>query len=199
MNESQHWRIEPKIGLGKLRFGMSRSQVDRFSSIYGTSKGISSDKIPDDILQSTLAELGEGLIAEEKQEILSVYQESGPTAAGETEVRGDNNPLVLTYDSDRLVEILVDTKVRGLKYRGISVFEERPRDVIKHIAETLGENPLILNEEVAFPANFVFLFEFVREAGSAYAEGSRTDRSIIWRSGPREGGVDLSEYKPMKI
>ncbi|MBY3417895.1 hypothetical protein HFN87_32100 [Rhizobium laguerreae] len=81
MNESQHWRIEPKIGLGKLRFGMSRSQVDRFSSIYGTSKGISSEKIPDDILQSTLAELGEGLTAEEKQEILSIKKLDLPPPA----------------------------------------------------------------------------------------------------------------------
>lgn len=197
MNEAQHWRIMPKIGLGKLRFGMSRAEVDRFSSVYGTSKGISSDQIPDDILQSTLAQLGEGLTAEEKQEILSLYQESGPT--GETEVRGENSPLVLTYDSDRLVEVLADTKVRRLKYRDIAVFEESPQDVIKYLADTLGEKPLILNEEVAFPTNFIFLFEFVREAGSVYVEGNRTDRSIIWRSRPREGGVDLTEYKPMKI
>lgn len=199
MDEAQHWQMQPKIGLGELKFGMSRSQVDRYSSIYGTSKGISSDGVPDHMLQATLAELGDNLTAEEKQEIISLYQENSPSAASDTEVRGGNNPLVLTYDSDRLVEILADTKVRSLKYRDISVFEEDPRDVIKHIAETIGEVPVILHEEVAFPANFIFLLEFLREAGSTYTEGSRTDRSIIWRSGPREGGVDLSDYKPMKI
>ncbi|PDS75649.1 hypothetical protein CO667_25505 [Rhizobium sp. L43] len=75
------------------------------------------------------------------------------------------------------MEILADIKVRSLKYRDISVFEESPRDLIKHIAETLGENPLIPNEEVAFPANFIFLFEFVREAWRRIC-GGQSNRSV---------------------
>ncbi len=205
MDEDRNWRIEPKIGLGDLKFGMSKSEVDRFASIYGPSKGVSADRIPDDILHSTLAELGEGLTEEEKQEILSAYQESGPSAAAETEVRGDKDRLVLTYASDRLVEILADTTARRLKFGDMLVFEAPPIEVVRHIAATLRETPVILNEEVVFPANFVFLFEFLRvaggayPAGDAYVEGNPSDRSILWRASPRVRGVDLSLYRPMTL
>lgn len=204
MDENRNWRLEPKVGLGELKFGMSRSQVDRFTSIYGASKGGAADRIPDDILHDTLAELGEGLTEEEKQEILEAYQESGPSSAAETEVRGDKDRLVLTYQSDHLVEILADRSTRLLKFDDKPVFEGSPIEVVRHIATILGESPVILKEEVAFPSNFVFLFEFLREAagqpdGVAYVEGREVDRSIIWRSGPREGGVDLSLYKPVKL
>lgn len=194
------WRLKPKIGLGELKFGLSPAQVDAMAAIYGASKGLVSDRIPDAMLESTLAELGEGLSAEEKQEILSLYLASGPAATSETEVRGDEQSIVLAYESGHLVEILADTKVERLTFDGVSVFGPPPIEVVRHIAKVTGEVPVIMDEEVAFPEHFIFLFEFLRDgSGGNYAEGSKADRSIVWRSGPRDGGTDISLYKPMTI
>jgi hypothetical protein len=203
MTVDPNWRLDPRIGLGQLKFGMQPQQVDALASIYGSSKSRMDDRIPDDILQSTLADLGEGLTDEEKQEIIAAYQAAGPSATSQTEIRGEVEYLVLGYEDGRLVEILADTSTKRLAFRDVAVLDENPLAMIRRISEALGETPVIQNEEVAFPKNYIFLFEFVREAPGAapgaYVEGSRKERSIIWRSGPRVGGVDLSTYKPMTL
>jgi hypothetical protein len=196
------WQILPKEGLGRLRFGMTPAEVDRLADIYGTSKGLASDRISEDLLASTIRDLGDALSPEEKQEIIALYQSDGPSNLSVTEVRGDKHPLVLTYENDRLVEILMNVKSKQVKFSDTVVFEASPRDVIRNMSETTGEKPVFLREEVVFPDNLIFLFEFLRERTSQTSteptiDGDPKERSIVLRSKPTTGGMDLSLYKPL--
>jgi hypothetical protein len=205
MNEEHDWQLEAKLGLGELRFGMTPFDVDEFRSIYGVSKGLSSDAIPNNLFATTLADLGSGLSDEEKKEILALHQQMLPIASSQTEVRGGQTMLSFTYQAGHLVEILADFTASHLKCGDIAIFEGEPEDVIRRMAAFLNETPIISKEEVVFPGSFIYLFEFVRErpspdGGAAdYVTGNRSDRSIIWRASSRQGGVDLSTYKPMTL
>lgn len=107
------WTIIPGKGLGKLRFGMSPAQVDALSDTYGPVTGRKNDRIPDDILRDTLKKFGDGMSEEEKQALIALYAESGPSADSVTEARG-NPGLVLGYKADCLVEIMPAKKQRPL-------------------------------------------------------------------------------------
>lgn len=99
------WTVLPGQGLGKLRFGMSPTQVDALSETYGALTGRVDDRIPDDILRDTLEKFGDAMSDEEKQALIAVYEENAPSADSVTETRGDSG-LVLGYRADRLVEIM---------------------------------------------------------------------------------------------
>ncbi len=54
------------------------------------------DRVPDDLLRDTLEKFGDAMSEEEKQALITVYAESGPSADSVTETRG-NPGLVLGY------------------------------------------------------------------------------------------------------
>src|SRR5690349_7006825 len=111
------WTVFPRKGLGKLKFGMSAAQVDALSGTYGTVTGRGGDRMADDLLHDTLAKFGEAMSDEEKQALIAVYAEFGPSADSVTETRG-NPGLVLGYRADRLVEIMPAKNQRPLVLDG---------------------------------------------------------------------------------
>ena len=111
------WTVFPRKGLGKLEFGMSAAQVDALSGTYGAVTGRGDDRIPDDLLRDTLEKFGDAMSEEEKQALIAVYAESGPSGDTVTETRG-NPGLVLGYRADRLVEIMPATNQRPLVLEG---------------------------------------------------------------------------------
>jgi hypothetical protein len=133
------WTVFPCKGLGKLEFGMSPAQVDALSETYGAVTGRINDRIPDDILRETLQKFGDGLSDEEKQALIAAYADSGPSADGVTETRGDPG-LVLRYQSDRLVEIMPACKQRPLFLDGRDIFSLRELEPLA-LLERLNEGP----------------------------------------------------------
>jgi len=105
------WTILPREGLGKLRFGMSGAQVDAMSDTYGAITGRVNDVIPDAILRDTLEKFGDAMSEEDKKALLEVYAQTAPPSDSVTETRG-NPGLVLRYQADRLVEVMVAKKQR---------------------------------------------------------------------------------------
>jgi len=89
----------------------------------------------------------------------------------------------------------------SLNYDGRYIFREPPMDLIRHLSASLREQPIIFDNEVVFASNLIFLFEFVKvaEDGFTYAEGTLSERSIIWRAKPRYMGENLSKYKLMDL
>lgn len=198
------WQIYPKQGLGELRFGMTPSAVDRLADVYGVSKGLSSDRIPEDLLASTIRDLGDQLSPKEKEEILALYRSEGPSKASATEVRGETHSLVLTYENGHLAEILVGAKSKKLAFADVSIFEASPLDVVRRISDVTREPPIFLGEEVVFPDSLIFLFQFLRASSSqggseAPVDGDIAERSVTLRATPRHGGTDLSLYKPLAL
>lgn len=117
MAVADDWTVFPCKGLGKLKFGMSPAQVDALSDTYGAVTGRGNNRASDDILRDTLEKFGGAMSEEEKQALIAVYAESGPSADSVTETRG-NPGLVLGYVADRLVEIMPAKKQRPLLLDG---------------------------------------------------------------------------------
>jgi hypothetical protein len=134
-----NWQVKVKIGLGQLRFGDSQDNVDKFSGIYGASIRRGADRIPDTIMQDTLSQFGEGLSEEEKQQILDLYAEHGPSESSVTEVRGDQG-LILTYEADRLVAVMIGRGHAEANIDGQQIFLMNGRDMLA-LAESLNKEP----------------------------------------------------------
>ncbi|MBB5574613.1 MULTISPECIES: hypothetical protein [Rhizobium] len=117
-----HWQIIPRAGIGELKFGMPQPETDKYAGVYGKVLRSGSDRIPDSILQDTLAQFGNSLSEIEKQALLELYSEASPDSTSVTEVR-ENHGLVLRYEKDRLVEIIlsIDHKLANLDAKGVFV------------------------------------------------------------------------------
>ncbi|EJK87316.1 hypothetical protein A6U89_22890 [Agrobacterium sp. B133/95] len=194
-DDSPHWALKPRMGLGGMSFGMDRDTVNALA-VYGPATSFRDSKsLPDDDAASFLKDIGfqdsdiEGALA--KEATLAQPDVLTETRAG----------LVLAYDNAGLFEILGDVKADGLNYDGRYIFREPPMEVIKHLATSLGERPIIFENEVVFASNLIFLFEFVTvmNDGRSYKEGNSSERSIIWRAKPRYMGEDLSKYRLMDL
>ncbi|MGV0812837.1 hypothetical protein ABQF34_12830 [Mycolicibacterium boenickei] len=133
------WTVFPCKGLGKLEFGMSAAQVDTLSDTYGAVTGRTIDRIPDDILRDTLATFGDAMSEEEKHALIAVYAESAQSADSVTETRGDPG-LILSYQADRLVEIMPARKQRPLFLDGRDIFALRELEPLA-LLERLNESP----------------------------------------------------------
>jgi hypothetical protein len=195
-DDSSHWKLKPRYGLGDMFFGMDHGAVNALV-VYGPAAGSrESSSIPDDEAASRLNSLG---VLDSDINGTLVKQKAFPQPDVVTETRAAG--LVLTYDNAGLFEIKADIETSGLNYDGRSIFRESPMDVIRHLSASLREQPIIFGNEVVFASNLIFLFEFVKvaEDGVAYTEGTLSERSIIWRSGPRYTGENLSEYKLMHL
>ena len=97
------WTIRPRLGLGRLEFGMSPVQVDALSSTYGARTGRGADRVTDDMLRETLAMFGDAMTDDEKRAFIAEYTGGGPSSDSVTETRGN---VVLRYEADRLCEIM---------------------------------------------------------------------------------------------
>jgi hypothetical protein len=133
------WTVNPCKGLGRLEFGMSAAQVNTLSDTYGAVTGRTNDRIPDDLLRDTLETFGNAMSEEEKQALIAVYADSGPSVDSVTETRG-NPGLVLRYEADRLVEIMPAIKQRPLFLDGKNMFALRDLEPLA-LLERLNESP----------------------------------------------------------
>ncbi|MEH3130215.1 MAG: hypothetical protein PGN27_09690 [Mycolicibacterium neoaurum] len=97
------WTIRPRLGLGRLEFGMSPVQVDALTSTYGARTGRGADRVTDDMLRETLAMFGDAMTDDEKRAFIAEYTGGGPSSDSVTETRGN---VVLRYEADRLCEIM---------------------------------------------------------------------------------------------
>lgn len=193
-DDSSQWVLKPRIGLGDMLFGMNRDSVDALSA-YGASTGsVGSNRMSDDDAADFFKSLGF-----EDSEITNALNKQAEFARPDTVTETRSSGLVLEYDKGELIQILADTKAKKLNYGTRFIFREPPMDIVRHLAASLGEQPIIFENEVVFADNLIFLYEFVKTTkdNSSYAEGDRGDRSAIWRSKYRHGGEDLSKYKPM--
>ena len=122
------WTIRPRVGLGRLEFGMTPAQVDALSTTYGALTGRGADRVDDDMLRETLAMFGDALSDDEKQAFIAEYTGSGPSSDSVTETRGD---LVLRYETDRLREIMPAHPRRPLFLDGSDLFALAGLDALR--------------------------------------------------------------------
>ncbi|MGV0810217.1 hypothetical protein [Mycolicibacterium setense] len=143
------WTVFPCEGMGKLKFGMSPAQVDALSDSYGAVTGRGNDRVSDDLLRDTLEKFGDAMSEEEKQALIAVYAESGPSADSVTEIRG-NPGLVLRYQDDRLVEIMSAKEQRPLFLDGSDIFALRDLEPLALLERLNGGPGRYADTEAAF-------------------------------------------------
>lgn len=196
-DDNSHWALKPRIGLGGISFGMDQEAINALI-VYGPIAGSrDSNPIPEDEATAFLRTLGVP-----DSDITAALGKQAEFARPNILTEARSTGLVLEYDKAGLFQILADIGADKLNYDGRFFFREHPLDIIKHLATALGERPIIFENEVVFANNLIFLFEFVKvpkDGSSSYLKGSSNDRSIIWRSKPREMGEDLSKYRVMEL
>lgn len=143
------WTVRPRMGLGKLEFGMSPAQVDALSDAYGAVTGRGSAAAPDDVLHETLEKFGGAMSEDEKQEFLALYAQMGPSADSVTETRGDPG-LVLSYSADRLVEIMPARGQRPLFLDGQDLLSLGARETLALLERLNGGPGRYAGTEAAF-------------------------------------------------
>lgn len=131
------WTIRPRVGLGRLEFGMSPAQVNALSTTYGALTGRGADRVDDDTLRETLAMFGDALSDDEKQAFIIEYAGGGPSSDSVTETRGD---LVLRYEADRLREIMLAHPRRPLFLDGSDLFALAGLDALR-LLERVNQSP----------------------------------------------------------
>ncbi|MBB5574614.1 MULTISPECIES: hypothetical protein [Rhizobium] len=195
-NDSSHWVLKPRTGLGNISFGMDRNAVNAIAAYGAVTGSRDSNPIPEDEATAFLRTLGVP-----DSDITAALGKQAEFVRPNVLTEARATGLVLEYDETGLFQILADIRADKLNYDGRFIFREPPLDIIKHLAAALRERPIIFENEVVFANNLIFLFEFVKVSkdGPSYLDGSRADRTIIWRPKPRDMGEDLSKYKPMDL
>lgn len=141
------WTIRPREGLGRLEFGMSPAQVDSLSATYGAITGRGADRATDDLLRETLEMFGDAMSDDEKRAFIAEYADLGPSADSVTEIRGD---LVLTYEADRLCEIMPAGPRHPMFLDGEDVFALRGLEPLELLERLNGSPGRYADTEAAF-------------------------------------------------
>jgi len=76
--------------------------------------------------------------------------------------------------------MFADVKADGINYENRHIFRESPMEVIKYLAASLDEQPIIFDYEVVFASYLIFLFEFVKVAddGFSYVDGDSSENLL---------------------
>lgn len=176
---------------------MTKAFVEEHRDIYGKLVREMSDRIPDSILQDTIAQFGGDLSEEQKEQLLAVYAQSGPDETSTTQVRGDHG-LVLRFEKDRLIEITLSPEHEAATLQHRHVFRHPVADVLLQ-AELMNGAPGLYRDATALFETLSLTFDGFCIAGS---QGVRelNERDDRFRS--RTVGVfeklaaDTSGYRP---
>lgn len=177
-DEDLNWTLKPRQGLGDMGFGTNSTTIDTLA-VYGAAAGLRDSY--------TALDGGDGKFETGNPGRALVAQAIVETPSVPVETRGG---LRLAYDNAGLFEIAADASVDRLNYNGCKIFSTPAMEVIRHLAASMGERPIISGNEVVFASNLIFLFDFVALAGDglSYTEGNSSKRLIVWRSQPRYSG-----------
>ncbi|MEV7694582.1 hypothetical protein AB0N73_14755 [Microbacterium sp. NPDC089189] len=147
----EDWTLRPRVGLGRLVFGMSAAEVDALSDVYGTVTARGNDRAADALLLETLEMFGGAMSSEEKAALVAAYAENGPDADAVTETR-DESGLVLSYAGDRLVGIMSPLADRPLLIDGHDLRALSARDALALLERLNGGPGRYADTETAFDA-----------------------------------------------
>lgn len=147
----EDWTVRPRVGVGRLVFGMSAAEVNALSDVYGTVAGRGNDRASAALLLETLEMFGGAMSSEEKAALVAAYAEGGPDADAVTETR-DETGLVLSYDGDRLVGIMSTLAHRPLLIDGRDLRAMGARDALALLERLNGDPGRYADSEAAFDA-----------------------------------------------
>lgn len=188
------WSLLPGVGLGKAVFNMTRFQVNAFQDVLGEITGENNLSAQKEQLLATYKMLKDFFTEEDLKTVMEALDETG-AQRGLIETEYRKTGLTLEYEDGKLTEVFADNRAKLLHFEGIPVFSN-PLSLVRKMASSLQENPLIKDDELVFEQSNIYLFSFIRKD---FTEGNPTNRTISWRKQPRPLSVSLSDYEPLKI
>lgn len=180
------WAVLPRIGMGRLRFGMSPAQVDALSHIYGALTGRVSDATPEALLRDTLEQFGAAMSEEDKQAMINA---NAALADSVTEARGEPG-LVLTYERDRLAQIMPARGQRPLFLDGEDLLSVDALSALRLLERANGGPGRFAHSTAAFDTLAIMLEGFcVTDDDSGVlilddTDERYTERTVLLRAEP---------------
>ena len=135
----ENWIVRPKVGLGKLRLGMERGEIDEFDPVYGMATSRFRHAGVAEIIPSTLELLGDALSEEDRRYIEDVYAPEIAKSDLSSVVLSEGG-LALDFTAERLTGIIGGDPVATVRLldAGDERFQERTIG-LSASAEELGE------------------------------------------------------------
>lgn len=198
---SSFWELLPLKGLGPIRFLMDKSAVEAYHGELGSITAERNESLDQQQqnLYDTFNQLSEYFSEEDLKNALEALQVVGNSRDDISRTFMESG-ISLEYKANKLVEIFANDRAERLHFQGVPFFASNPKDLVMYVSKQLNETPCIKGEEVAFPGHNLFLFSFLSEqAGGAYREGEKRDRTVSWRNTARVNGTDLSDYRPLEL
>lgn len=187
MISEEAWTAHINIGLGPIKFGMSREDVAKFDGIFGELDRIidfgEQEEQTDDELQDFINRLGlAGEFNEsEISEIVAIQNEQVAKDKNIVDERRTNPfALALEYNRNSLFAITTDQHTDILSIDGIYVFRASPKDLCIYLQHTNG-TALASEDNVLFDKLGILLsgFYFQNEAGSWRFYNSEKDANEL--------------------
>lgn len=141
------WKIQPRLGVGLLRFGATRHQIDQLSGTYGSISKVHDastrevNSVKDDEFEAFLKELG---LADDLsvEEISSANQLAAEIERNSEHVvderRHGDFPLSLEYQLDQLVSITTDSSNHNLNFEDHALYVGSSREALIFLQNANG-------------------------------------------------------------
>lgn len=196
-NDDNHWELLPGSGLGKLTFLMDSLQVSAFDHVLGKVTSEHQPAHTKDQVLDTFNLLKDFITEADMKTVLEALEETnGNDPRGAILIQHRLRGLTLEYEDDQLTEVFADDRATRLHFKNIPIFSSDPHSLVKKMAEELGENPIVQDDELVFPKHNIYLFSFLKKD---FTVSDPKNRTIMWRVKPRILGTDLSDYTLLKI
>jgi hypothetical protein len=198
------WSLRPRLGLGDIRFQMTRQAVNGFADRIG---GIRAERPGGDAsegLEEHLAPFAQFFSSGDVAASRQALQELAPAQRGMMTEHRDSG-LILDYRDGALSEIIVPQSCGKLAIGGVPLFGVPPLAAIAAVRRATGEAPLINRSFVLFPESLITLYDFVRQDGHGgieVADAASEDfdeMSISWRGTPPGPDEDWSAFEPLVL
>jgi len=157
---AQDWKIQPFLGLGSLKFGMSMDEVGNYNQLYGEVDSVFDDKATTEYSIQMLKE-NQAIIPNSEELIKDLNETLGDVF----EVRRKSD-IKLTYRNKKLIGITVGQRNKEINIDDIIIFSENQRGVVSKISNIYGKEK-ILGSDILFENGGFILIGFASKDRNA--------------------------------
>ncbi len=143
------WKIRPKMGLGRLKFGMTKSEVNSLSSIYGEIESERLMEMSESVIDSTLAMFGDTVSSADKQAFMQGIRDTYTGSLVQVR-KAQKAHLILEFDQSGLVQIQIGQNSVLLHLGNLSIFQSSVEAVLAELEHLNGRPGRFRRAEVVF-------------------------------------------------
>lgn len=133
--QSPFWELLPQVGLGPIRFTMSKSDVQNYHKEIGAITGQKNEGLEQKQkdLQNTFNQFSEFFSEEDLKNAMEALQVVGGELNDVVTEYSDSG-IAFQYKADQLTEIFADDRAKQLHFQGMPIFSADPKELIRHMS-----------------------------------------------------------------